>query len=106
VSQANARLTTHGRALLVHRVIHDRRPVSHLARELAVSRQCAHRWVRWFRAEGDAGLLDRPSRPLRMPTTTSPEREQAVRDVRVRLRLGPARLSPATGVPDRTSAAS
>lgn len=85
-----------------HRVIHDRRSVSHVARELGVLSRCAHRWVRRFRAEGDAGLLDRPSRPLRMPTKTSPEREQAVLDARARLRSGPARLSPATGVPART----
>lgn len=102
MSHANARLTPRGRALLVRRVILDRRPVSHVAKELGVSRQCAHRWVRRFRSEGESGLLDRSSRPRRMPTKTSPEREQAVLDARARLRFGPARLAPETGVPART----
>jgi transposase InsO family protein len=102
VSHANARLTVHGRRLLVARVVQDHRPVAHVAKELGVSRQCAHRWVRRFRTEGAAGLADRSSRPLRMPTKTSPDREQAVLNTRARLRFGPARLAVETGVPART----
>jgi len=102
MSHGNARLTTHGRALLVQRVISDERPVAHVAKELGVSRQCAHRWVNRFRAEGAAGLLDRSSRPRRMPSKISPEREAAVLAARSRLRFGPARLALETGVPART----
>jgi transposase InsO family protein len=102
VSHANARLTLHGRRLLVARVVDDHRPVAHVAKELGVSRQCAHRWVRRFRAEGHAGLSERSSRPRRMPTKTGPEREAAVLAARERLRFGPARLSAETGVPART----
>lgn len=102
MSHANARLTLHGRRLLVARVIEDDRPVAHVAKELGVSRQCAHRWVRRFRAEGAAGLLDRSSRPHRMPTKTTPDREAAVLAARGRLRFGPARLAAETGVPART----
>lgn len=102
MSHANARLTPHGRRLLVARVVDDHRPVAHVAKELGVSRQCAHRWVRRFRAEGAAGLSDRSSRPRRMPTKTSPEREATVLAARTRLRFGPARLSAETGVPART----
>lgn len=102
MSHANARLTLHGRRLLVARVIDDRRPVAHVAKELGVSRQCAHRWVRRFRAEGAAGLSDRSSRPLRTPTRTSLEREAAVLAARAELRLGPVRLAATTGVPART----
>jgi transposase InsO family protein len=98
----NARLTTYGRALLVRRVVRDGRPVSHVAKELGVSRQCAHRWVARFRSEGDSGLLDRSSRPRRTPTRTSPDREAAVLAARTRLRFGPARLAVETGVPART----
>jgi transposase InsO family protein len=102
VSHANARLTLHGRRLLVARVIDDHRPVAHVANELGVSRQCAHRWVRRFRNDGAAGLLDRSSRPQRMPRKTTPEREAAVLAARARLRFGPARLAVETGVPART----
>ncbi|MDA3806270.1 IS481 family transposase [Clavibacter sp. CT19] len=102
MSHANARLTVHGRVLLVRRVVEDRRPVAHVARELGVSRQCAHRWVNRFRSEGVEGLSDRSSRPRRVPTRTSPERERAVVEARIRLRSGPVRLAPVTGVPART----
>lgn len=44
MSHANARLALHGRRLPVARVIDDHRPVSHVAKELGVSRQCAHRY--------------------------------------------------------------
>jgi hypothetical protein len=63
VTHAHARLTFHGRCLLVRRVVHDLRPVAHVAKELGVSRQCAHRWVARFRAERwDGGLHDCSSR--------------------------------------------
>ncbi|SDP78549.1 helix-turn-helix domain-containing protein, partial [Lentzea jiangxiensis] len=62
MGHANARLTVHGRLVLVTRVAAGR-PVAHVAKELGVSRQCAHRWVRRFRDEGAAGLADRSSRP-------------------------------------------
>jgi transposase len=59
-------------------VVGDHRPVAHVAKELGVSRQFAHRWVKRFRAEAEAGLLDRSSGPHRIPSRTSPEREDAV----------------------------
>src|SRR5690606_22974294 len=77
-------------------------PVAHVAKELGISRQCAHRWVRRFRSEGVAGLEDRSSRPRSSPTRTSPEREQLVLDARHELRSGPLRIAAATGVPART----
>jgi transposase len=63
VAHVNAGLTVHGRLLLIQRVIGDARPIAHVVRELGVSRQCAHRWVARYRAEGGAGLVDRSSRP-------------------------------------------
>jgi transposase InsO family protein len=101
VSHANARLTPHGRWLLVSRVLAGR-PVAHVAKELGVSRQCAHRWVNRFRAEGRAGLMDRSSRPRTRPRQTDPGLEAAVLAARVRLRCGPAGIAAVTGVPART----
>jgi hypothetical protein len=98
VAHANARLNLHGRRLLVTRVIEDGRPVSHVAKELGVSRQCAHRWVARFRAEGEAGLLDRSSRPHHCPRRTPIDVEQkfsscgAARDV-VRTTSAPSSTS-------------
>lgn len=71
MAHANARLNVHGRRLLVERVLGQGRPVAHVAKEWGVSRQCAHRWVARFRAEGEAGLQDRSSRPHRLPRHTS-----------------------------------
>jgi hypothetical protein len=78
----NAQLTVHGRRLLVDRV-RDGRPVAHVADEMGISRTMAHKWVRRWRAEGDAGLYDRlpPARssgvtsdhaPANWSTSTSP----------------------------------
>ncbi|WP_157985388.1 leucine zipper domain-containing protein, partial [Lentzea terrae] len=101
MGHANARLTVHGRLVLVERVSAGR-PVAHVAKELGVSRQCAHRWVRRFREEGATGLVDRSSRPHHTPSRTPAEAEERVIAARARLRCGPARISAATGVPVRT----
>ena len=37
MAHRNARLTVHGRRLLIQRVITDRRPVAHVVKELGVS---------------------------------------------------------------------
>jgi transposase InsO family protein len=105
VAHANARLNLHGRRLLVERVIEHRRPVAHVAKELGISRQCAHRWIARFRAEGDAGLLDRSSRPHRCPRRTPPEVEQLVLDLRRRERHGQDWIGPELGVAPRTVSA-
>ena len=66
----NARLAPAGNLILVQRVLSGR-PVAHVAKELGVSRPCAHRWVSRFRQHGTAGLLDRPSRPRSSPNADS-----------------------------------
>jgi transposase InsO family protein len=101
VSHVNARLTVHGRQLIVDRVAAGR-PVAHIAAELGVSRQTAYRWVGRYRAEGAAGLRDRSSRPRSSPRRTSADREQEVLQARQALRFGPLRIAAATGVPART----
>ena len=58
MGHGNARLTVHGRRLLVDRVRGQGWPVAHAAKAMGVSRQCAHRWVARYDAEGDAGLED------------------------------------------------
>lgn len=67
-----------------------------------MSRQCAHRWVARFDAEGAAGLLDRSSRPRSCPRRTSPDVEARVLAAREALRAGPAGIAAETGVAERT----
>jgi len=102
VPHFNARLNLHGRLLLVDRVIRQRRPVSHVAKELGISRQCAHRWVARYRCEGDVGLHDRSSRPHRSPRRTSATIEARVVTARLAQRRGQDWLGPELGVPART----
>ncbi|MFE9295797.1 helix-turn-helix domain-containing protein [Streptomyces niveus] len=57
MSHRNARLTVHGRRLLVERVLAGR-PVAHVAAEMGISRPTAHKWVRRWRTERTAALAD------------------------------------------------
>lgn len=77
-------------------------PVAHVAKAMGLSRQCAHRWVARFDAEGEAGLHDRSSRPHRMPTRTPASVEELVVAARREHRRGPDWLGPELGVPART----
>lgn len=102
MAHANAQLTVHGRCLLVRRVRGDGHPVAHVAKELGVSRQCAHRWVRRFDEFGLAGLQDRSSRPHRSPTRTPARVEARVLACRRRERRGQDWIAAELGVPART----
>lgn len=102
MSHRNARLTVHGRLLLVRRVREEGQAVAHVAKAMGISRQCAHRWVARFDSEGEAGLHDRSSRPLNCPTRTSAQVEQQVLDARSVHRKGQDWLGAELGVPART----
>ncbi|MEU1667053.1 IS481 family transposase [Streptomyces sparsogenes] len=101
MSHRNARLTVHGRQLLVERVCAGR-PVAHVAAEMGISRATAHKWVRRWRAEGEQGLYDRPSRPRTTPHRTAAAVEARVCRLRRDRKLGPARLGPVLGLPAST----
>jgi transposase InsO family protein len=102
MSHANARLTFHARVELVRRVRQVGRPIAHVAAEMGVSRQCGHRWVARFDAEGLDGLYDRSSRPRSCPTRTPVAVEVVVLACRDEQRIGRDRVAEVTGVPART----
>lgn len=102
MSHRNARLTVHGRLLLVDRVCRQRWPLAHAAKAMGISRQCAHRWVARYRSFGEAGLTDRSSRPRHSPTRTPTEVEQQVLALRQSERRGQDWLGPELGLPPRT----
>ena len=66
----NARLTPHGRAELVRRVLLEGQAPRAVAAALGVTVKTVSKWCERFQAEGAAGLVDRSSRPhrLRQPT--------------------------------------
>jgi transposase InsO family protein len=69
---------------------------------MGISRQCAHRWVARFDAEGEAGLADRSSRPHSSPRRTPAAVESAVVASRHEHRRGQDWLGPELGLPPRT----
>jgi transposase InsO family protein len=92
-----AKLTPQGRKLLVQRVREDGWPVARAAEAQGVSRATAHRWLARFDAEGEAGLLDRSSRPHRSPGRLSRQRERAILRRRDETLEGPHRIAWALG---------
>ena len=102
MAHRRAKLTVLGRRLLVDRILVDGMAVAHAADMVGVSRQTAWKWVRRFEAEGEAGLTDRPSRPLRIPRALPAARVAAILVARHEHRFGPHRLAPLVGVPRST----
>ena len=97
----NARLTVHGRKLIVQRHQQGWKQ-AHIADAMGVSRKCVKTWIERYQAEGEAGLQTRSSRPHSMPTRTPPEVEQKALAARAQHRDGPDVLGPKVGVPART----
>jgi transposase InsO family protein len=101
MSHRNARLTPKGRRIIVERVLTGR-PVAHVAKEMGISRTCAQRWLRRYRAEGRAGLEDRSSRPNSCPHAAPANVVADVLTQRVKHREGPADLARRCGISART----
>lgn len=101
MSHRNARLTVHGRMLIVQRHRAGWKQ-AHIAAAMGVSRKCVKTWIERHEAEGEAGLENRSSRPHSMPTRATPEVEQSVLAARAEHRDGPDVLGPKVGVPART----
>ncbi|WP_153504989.1 IS481 family transposase [Cumulibacter manganitolerans] len=101
MSHGSARLTVHGRRLIVQR--HQAGwPQAHIAAAMGVSRKCVRTWIDRYAAEGEDGLVTRSSRPHTVPTKTSDDIERKVLAARTQHREGPDVLGPKVGVPART----
>jgi transposase InsO family protein len=103
MAHANARLTVHGRLLIVLRHQQGWKQ-AHIAKAMGVSRKCVGTWIKRFADEGPEGLQDRSSRPHQTPTRTSAEVEKQVLELRRRERRGQDWLGPELGVSPRTVA--
>jgi transposase InsO family protein len=89
---ANARTCPNSRRLLVDRILVQRCSVTAAAEAAGVSERTAYRWLARWRAEGQAGLLDRSSTPKRIPHRTPDDRVQAIDSLR-RLRMTAAEIA-------------
>jgi transposase InsO family protein len=97
MAHRNARLTPYARRLLVERYLGGW-PAARIAEQLGISRATVYKWVRRYRAEGWAGLVERSSRPHRCPTRTSIPVENRVLELRRIHHRGPVFLAGQLGL--------
>ncbi len=71
MARANARLTVDGRRLIIERARAGWKH-AHVAAVMGIFRTCVKRWLMRYRTEGEAGLVDRFSRPHTSPTPRAP----------------------------------
>ena len=88
-SHGDARTTVQGRKLIVARYKAGWRQ-AHIAAAMGISRKCVRTWITRYKAEGEAGLADRSSRPHTSPTRTPTEVEDRIVVVRTSEGKGPA----------------
>ena len=97
----NARMTFHGRALLVRRVREERWRVSVAAEAAGISLRTAYKWLARHRAGGERMLHDRSSAPARCPHRLPADRVAAIEELRRRCLSGP-KIANALGLPRST----
>jgi transposase InsO family protein len=88
----NARLTFLRRVEMVHDVLRGRLPAEQVAPQYGVSSGTVRKWVGRFLSEGEAGLMDRSSRPASSPRAIPIAKAMAVVELR-RKRLTQARIA-------------
>nr|WP_260842494.1 leucine zipper domain-containing protein [Paenarthrobacter nicotinovorans] len=76
MSHSNAILASAGRLKLARCVVDARLPLRRAAERFNVSVPTAARWAGRFVESGEAGMLDRPSRPLSCPHGSSDQDRQ------------------------------
>jgi len=83
---ANAPLGPKGRAVMARRVVEEGLTLTEAAEAAGVSVRTAGKWARRYRAEGEAGLLDRSSAPATVHNATPSDLVEAIAALR-RVRL-------------------
>ena len=85
----NARMTVHGRALLVKRILEEGWPVAEAAKAAGVSTRTAYKWLARYRAGGERMLHDRSSAPARCPHRLPAETVAGIERLRRQRLTGP-----------------
>ncbi len=98
---ANAALSLNKRRLLARRIVEERWSLTEAAAAAEVSARTAGKWAARYRAEGEAGLLDRCSAPHRVANRTPEERVRAIACLR-RLRFTGVQLAELFEMPETT----
>jgi transposase len=97
MAHRNARTTVYARRLMVQRHLAGW-PQARIAEQLGVSRATVSKWIGRYRAEGEAGLEDRSSRPHSSPTRTDPVVEAQILALPERERRGAVYLAGELGL--------
>ena len=95
---ANAALSLHQRRRMVRRVVEDGWSLTKAAEAAEVSDRTCLKWVRRYRADGEAGLLDRSSAPAVVANRTDEQRIAAIAALR-RLRFTGPELAELLNMP-------
>jgi transposase InsO family protein/transposase len=95
---ANAALSVNKRRVLCSRVVEQQWTLTQAAAAAEVSVHCARKWVGRYRADGELGLLDRPSTPARVANRTCEQRVQAIAALR-RLRFTGPEIAESLAMP-------
>jgi len=104
VVHARAPLSPIGRRRVVDRVVCEGWSVAAAAEAAGVTERTVYRWLARWRAQGPAGLVDRPSVPGRIPHKTSPDRVAVICALR-RLRMTGAEIAECLSMPLSTVSA-
>ena len=98
---ANARLTPRGRAE-IFAAVEAGMNVAAACLAFRMSRRCYYRWLPRWRAQGEAGLIDRSSRPHRSPQRLAVAAEHQIAGLRLATGFGPDRIAALLGLPAST----
>jgi transposase InsO family protein len=98
---ANAALSLKKRELLVQRIVEGGWSLTKAAEAAEVSEPTARKWAQRYRAEGEAGLLDRPSAANQVHNRTPEDRVQVICALR-HLRMTGAEIAEILQMPETT----
>ena len=101
----NARTCPHSRALMVHRVLEERRPVAQVAEEFGVSRRTVYKWVHRHSEKGEAGLGDGSSCPEVIAHRVAEEWVELIVELRREYRMTALRIANQLELPRSTVSA-
>lgn len=101
-THSNAALTPRARLRLARLIVDHDWPPARAAERYDVSWRTAKKWADRYRTEGQAGMLDRSSRPHRQPNRTPAPLVRKIVHLRWKQRLGPVEIGDRLNMPAST----
>src|SRR3954447_21133607 len=102
VSHRNAALTPRARLRMARLIVDQEWPVARAAERYDVSWRTADRWAKRYRELGEAGMVDRSSRPHNSPNRTPAPVVRKLVHLRLKQRLGPVAIGAKLSMPSST----